>query len=270
MIARSAPGILGRVESLTFYRLLASLAAGGLFAVAVVPSGEVALGFFRFSGLLYAGLVAAALAAAPGLLPPSAGTVLLGAAGLFALLAAVAPARVGMPCRRRAFDLAAFAGLAGAGLDGLAAARAAGHAPALGIAAALLSALLLGSALSAMVLGHWYLVMPRLAPDPLVRLTRLYAASAVLRAAIIAAALALVYAAGGRTFDRFLEGAGFFLYPRVLFGIVGPLVLAAMAVPTARARDTQPATGMLYVACVLVLVGEGIGHYLAVRTGVPL
>ena len=49
-----------------------------------------------------------------------------------------------------------------------------------------------------------------------------------------------------------------------------PAVLAPMALPTVRVRDTQPATGMLYVACVLVLVGEGIAHYLGLKTGVPI
>ena len=57
---------------------------------------------------------------------------------------------------------------------------------------------------------------------------------------------------------------------RVLFGLLAPGMLALMALPAVRVRDTQPATGMLYVACVLVLVGEGIAQYLGVRTGVPI
>ena len=121
-----------------------------------------------------------------------------------------------------------------------------------------------------MTLGHWYLVMPRLTPTPLMRLTWLYAGSVVLRAGAVLFAITALYLWGGRAFDRFAEGAGLLIWPRVLFGIFVPMLLALMALPTVKNRDTQPATGMLYVACVLVLVGEGLGLYLAALTGVPV
>jgi hypothetical protein len=86
----------------------------------------------------------------------------------------------------------------------------------------------------------------------------------------VAAAFALLYLTGGRALDRFMDGAGFLIWPRILFGLLGPLFLAGMTLPTVKVRDTQPATGMLYVACVLVLVGEGIAQYLGALTGVPV
>lgn len=240
----------------TLSALLSCLSAGGLFATAAVPPRGVSRGYFRFSTGMYAALVLAAIAARrPGPVRPGEVALAL-AAALAAAHAAAFPARA----------LVAAAAAAGAAGVALAAAPAGAGA----IVAALLSALVLGSAVSAMTLGHWYLVMPRLAPDPLRRLARLYAASIVLRAVALAGALALVRLAGGRALDRFLDGAGLFFWPRILFGILGPLFLAAMVLPAVRDRDTQPATGMLYVACVLVLVGEGIAHYLRAVTGVPV
>jgi hypothetical protein len=121
-----------------------------------------------------------------------------------------------------------------------------------------------------MTLGHWYLTMPRLSAAPLLRLARLYALSVLLRLAAVVCTLVGLYLWGGRAFDRFFDAAGLLIWPRLLFGIVVPALLALMVLPTVRVRDTQPATGMLYVACVLVLVGEGLGLYLATVTGVPV
>jgi hypothetical protein len=243
----------------TLQSLLFCLAAGGIAALAVVPPEGISRGFFRFTAGTYAALIVAALAARrPGEVRAYEGAI--AASALLAGLYAAAP-RMGR---------AALALSAAAGAGGLAAATLGSDGGAAALVAALLSAMLLGSAVTAMTLGHWYLVMPRLAPDPLLRLARLYAASIVLRTCAFAAALAILSIAGGRALDRFLDGAGLFLFPRVLFGILAPLALAATILPAVRARDTQPATGMLYVACVLVLVGEGIAHYLRAVTGVAV
>lgn len=251
--------------SLTFFRLLSYLAAGGFVALALVPRGEVSRGFFRFSAALYAGLMAAAalgLGATGGEVRPWL-FLFAPAATLGAIYATLFPGRA-------LIVAAAAAGAAATAVDGLLPLQK--HYPTgfLQIAGAETSALLLGSAITAMVLGHWYLVMPALPPDPLVRLTRLYAGSVLLRCATVAAAFGILYAAEGRALDRFLDGAGLMIWPRLLFGLVAPGVLALMALPTVRVRDTQPATGMLYVACVLVLVGEGIAIHLGLRTGVPI
>jgi hypothetical protein len=257
---RGFAGILPRVgSSITFFRLLACLAAGGLAATALVPSRGVSRGFFKFAAMLYAALIAAAFAAG-GPAVPVAARGALGLAAVFALAPLRWHGRGMQAALAVAAGLAAGAVVAGPAIAG----------GALGVAAVLLSAALLGSAFSAMILGHWYLVMPLLPPDPLLRLTRLFAGSVVARLAAVIAAFAALHSAGGRDLDRFLDRAGMLIWPRLLFGLGGPLVLAAMALPTVKQRDTQPATGMLYVACVLVLVGEGIAQYLGALTGVPV
>lgn len=57
---------------------------------------------------------------------------------------------------------------------------------------------------------------------------------------------------------------------RLLWGIVAPWILALMIRSTLRTRSTQSATGILYAACVLVLIGEGSALYLRATLGWPL
>ena len=49
---------------------------------------------------------------------------------------------------------------------------------------------------------------------------------------------------------------------RLIWGIVAPWVLALMVRDTVSRRATQAATGILYAACVMVLVGEAVALYI--------
>lgn len=49
---------------------------------------------------------------------------------------------------------------------------------------------------------------------------------------------------------------------RLIWGIIAPWVLALMVRDTVRRRATQSATGILYAACVMVLVGEAVALYI--------
>jgi hypothetical protein len=99
------------------------------------------------------------------------------------------------------------------------------------LAAALVSsALLLGWSLVTMLLGHWYLVSPKL------------------------------------TFRHLVV----FFWFRILWGLAIPLALAVMSLHCARHRSNQSATGILYVLVVGTLIGEITAFYLTVTTGVPV
>lgn len=63
---------------------------------------------------------------------------------------------------------------------------------------------------------------------------------------------------------------GMFLWQRLLFRLVAPLVLALLPRETARIRSTQSATGILYVDLFTVIVGEVLAKYLLLSTRVPL
>jgi len=137
----------------------------------------------------------------------------------------------------------------------------------------LTSILLLGAAASAMILGHFYLVVLDLPITALRRLTVLLVVGLVLRAAVVAWALAgtpegladaRLIAAGLWSPD------GIFVWMRILFGLAGPLSLVWFIWKTVEIRSTQSATGILYVQLFLVLSGELLAKYLRVAAGFPL
>ncbi len=57
---------------------------------------------------------------------------------------------------------------------------------------------------------------------------------------------------------------------RSLMGLAAPLMLSVLIWQTVKMRSTQSATGLLYVALILVLFGELVSQFLLVRTGYPL
>ncbi len=138
------------------------------------------------------------------------------------------------------------------------------------------SALLLGWSLITMLLGHWYLVSPRLTFRHLVVFCQVLLALVLVRLVLVGGAL---WAAS--SVDVFVEphpwrlltgfeGEGMFLWFRLLWGLAMPLLLALMSLHCARNRSNQSATGILYVLVVGALVGETTALYLTLTTGVPI
>ena len=143
------------------------------------------------------------------------------------------------------------------------------------LASFLSSAALLGGACTAMILGHWYLVLPSMEISLLKRVVKFHIGSAVVRivvvGAVIAAALASWESPSGAGFDRYLVSIeAVFLWQRVLFGLAGPVVLAWLTWETAKIQSTQSATGILYVDFFTVIVGEVLAKYLLVVQRMPL
>jgi hypothetical protein len=156
---------------------------------------------------------------------------------------------------------------------GLAAALAAAHGP-LMTAAALTSGLLVGAAASAMILGHYYLIVLDLPITALRRLTVLLIVALGLRAVVVGFALVGPVHAGYEEARLVMSGLwsndGIFVWMRLLFGIAGPLSLVWFIWKTVEIRSTQSATGILYVQLFLVLAGELLATYLRVAAGLPL
>lgn len=57
---------------------------------------------------------------------------------------------------------------------------------------------------------------------------------------------------------------------RVIWGVIAPWVLALMINKTVNMRSTQSATGILYAACVMVLIAEATALYLGQVLGINL
>lgn len=135
-------------------------------------------------------------------------------------------------------------------------------------AAFLAAALLGGSALSGMLLGHWYLVSPNMSFRPLrLSIYTVFAAVAV-ECAVIGVALL----DGGAGRQRILSGDQSFLFWLLVVGS-GVLFTAAVNGFTlyfARIRANQPATAMLYVLIISVVMGLVPAHMLLLLTGVAV
>jgi len=122
----------------------------------------------------------------------------------------------------------------------------------------LLSGLVVGLTVHAMLLGHWYLNAPGMRVDALRRLIdwalSAWAAQVALTAAEAILAGGLV---PGRGSEAGIDSATLALVSlRWLAGLVGLPILLWMSRKTLDIPNTQSATGILYVACIAAIVGE--------------
>ena len=150
-----------------------------------------------------------------------------------------------------------------------------GPSAALTVASFLSSAALLGGACTAMILGHWYLVLPSMDVSLLQSIVKFHIWSTVLRIGVVVVviwvALMTWETPSGAGYARYVWSIdGVFLWQRVLFGLLGPAVLAYLTWETAKIRSTQSATGILYVDFFTVIVGEVLAKYLLLSTRVPV
>jgi protein NrfD len=146
---------------------------------------------------------------------------------------------------------------------------------ALTVASFLSSAALLGFACTAMILGHWYLVIPSMQVSYLQSIVKVHIVSMIVRVVVVGAAVFLAIVTWqpglGPSFKHYIvSAAGIFFWQRVLFGLVGPAILSYLTWETAKIQSTQSATGILYVDFFTVVVGEVLAKYLLLATRVPV
>jgi hypothetical protein len=110
-------------------------------------------------------------------------------------------------------------------------------------------ALATGGVFAAMILGHWYLVTPKLPEQPLVVISR--ALLAVVAAQVVLftvwTGLGIGPGASGGPFAALFGDWALFVWLRLLVGLVFPLVVSWAAVQVARTRSMESATGLLYI-----------------------
>jgi hypothetical protein len=248
-------------ESLAFinWTVLTGLAIGSFGAVALGRlRTDATRGYLAFTGVVAVLLGLLAIAsdgALPGAAPGSPVTIDgswdEARRAAMAAFCGLAIAYVVAIMRGRRAPLLAGAGLA-AGAAVLALASIAWGGGALGTILLAVQLVTLTAALggvwAAMVLGHWYLVTPKLAEAPLVRFARALSL-------IVAAQLVLFVAwiglgagpAGVPGFGSLVGTWALFVWLRLLIGLVFPLVVSWAAIQTARSRSMESATGLLYI-----------------------
>ncbi len=266
------------------YLVFSQLAVGGLLSMLVVPL-EAGKRFFRFCTLacLVFLLVALRVGPFPILTPLADGATdstlprrLLLASALLALIYLLAVVAERIKPQKPLLAAAGLTGAAGLLSDGyLACAYCSPFAAGVFTAASYLtSALFLGSVIFAMILGHWYLVVPALHIRPLRTLTRLMLGATLAKTMLTALTLYVFWVDGDiqirETLRSFLGLGGLFLWVRVLFGLIGPLIVCFMVWQTVKIHSTQSATGLLYVATIFVLIGECVSGYIFYTTTIPV
>ncbi|MEP7306504.1 MAG: hypothetical protein ABJA98_13390 [Acidobacteriota bacterium] len=262
---------------MVLFLFLTHLGLGIIFTLALV-SREAGVKFFRFNAGMAAIFIAVAFALRPSDLSPSAAAV----TGLVALavaeaatviywasvgrgLASIRPALVTVACGGGLVALIAQA-ITTTGTPGSAV---------LTIASFLSSAALLGGASTAMILGHWYLILPSMQVSHLQSIVKVHIASLVVRVAVVLAAVIVAIETwqpgAGPSFRHYIFSVGgIFFWQRVLFGLGGPALLSYLTWETAKIRSTQSATGILYVDFFAVIVGEVLAKYLLLATRVAV
>jgi hypothetical protein len=262
---------------MVLFLFLSHLAIGIVFTLVFV-SREAGVKFFRFN----AGTAALLMVAAFAFRPPEASAGLAGKAALGALavfeaalvlywftvgrvLAKVRPLIVGAGVVAGAVALVAQAMASASGFA----------AQVMTMLSFFSSAFLLGGACTAMILGHWYLVIPSLQVSHLQSIVKVHMVSMVVRVAVVGAVIAFAIVSWepglGPNFSRYIFSiAGIFFWQRMLFGLAGPAVLSYLTWETAKIRSTQSATGILYVDFFTVVVGEVLAKYLLLATRVPV
>ncbi len=262
--------------------VLLEVAAGTTVAAyAVDLVGKVGRGFVGTTSLICAGVMALDLLL-EALLP--SGTALLGAplppgaqGSLFhwsiaftvALLAYAFFCAVMTDVARRVVGVIAI------GFGAMAIAKAAAaFGPSLGgvgtaIVAFVPAALVSGSALAGMLLGHWYLVAPNLSFRPLRRAIDIVFIAVALQAAVIV--LVILTSASTVRGELLWSGDAVPFWLLVVgSGIVFTTGVALLTRHFARIRANQPATAMLYVLIISVVMGVVPAHLLFFVTGAPI
>jgi hypothetical protein len=111
----------------------------------------------------------------------------------------------------------------------------------------------IGGVFGAMILGHWYLVTPKLPEAPLVLVSRLllYVLAALTALFVVFAATGMGVPGsdpgGSGPFAILVGPWALFAWLRLIVGLAFPLVVSWMALQTARTRSMESATGLLYI-----------------------
>lgn len=135
------------------------------------------------------------------------------------------------------------------------------------------SMLLLGISNFAMILGHYYLVVPKLSFEPLFYCLYIFWTVIFIK---ILSSLSLVFSTAKPYLEEgTLLGDGYmynmlFVSMRYLWGYAAPLILSFFTFRLCKLRSNQSATGVLYIVEFFVIVGELISVYLMAKHGLPL
>lgn len=255
------------VQSLPYvaWVLLATLAFGSFaFVVLTRQLTDVTRGYLGFTAFCSGLLALLALMADWGLTPPTDLVIQPAVPALVTLrevgLAAFAVTALVYPfiARQRSALILALTGGAAAVLALGAAAFGWAPTPPDGVPLLVqltVLSLATGGSLAAIVLGHWYLVTPKISERPLVLQARLLLAIVGMQTLLFIVWTTLGGGPGQGAFVAFSGNALLLVVLRLLVSLLFPLVLTWMAWRTALTRSMESATGLLYINLAAVMAG---------------
>jgi hypothetical protein len=270
-----------------FLLVFAQLYVGGLLALSIPPFHGIERGFYKSTGAVYvsAGLLALAgrlalLARPPSGAAPPPGALVELVLWAGSLLAAVLYLRSlwgdRYRLRARSYVAAWMSGVAAlcVGAQSFRLGPPASIETILYPASFIVSALLLGSVATGMLLGHWYLIDRSLSIDPFRRLFKFFTVMLAIQAGLLLLSAGLLRLGGAAesvlALTRLLHDHSALLASRLLLSPLAAAGLAWMISKTLQIPQTMAATGLFYIAILSVLVGELMGRFILFRTSLPL
>lgn len=132
-----------------------------------------------------------------------------------------------------------------------------------------------GITVGGMLLGHWYLTTPTMSTTPLNRVNLFLGYAAGDRLILGAIALGLYWPFGEEGTSAIASTKWNSLHTMWLMlewtgGILGPLAVAIMVAKILKYKNTQSATGVLFVGVILAFIGEMTGALLRRELQLPL
>ncbi|MFT4569152.1 MAG: hypothetical protein ACI8TX_002040 [Hyphomicrobiaceae bacterium] len=263
--------------------VFAKIAVGGLLSLSIPPFAQMERGFYKSTAAVY---LLAAIATAGGELTLASGTGPFSPSGieitLWSAFAAVfAVYWVSLYVKRPRLRALSYPAALVVGLVALATSAwqlapqvstpLAGLIPTVW---AFAGAAVLGAGASGMLLGHWYLIDTGLDLAPLLRMTRFYRRALIWQIGAVTGCVAAAWLLPGQAWSSGFDSVTELLPAWLVVGritgwglavMLGALISRTLAIP-----QTMAATGLFYIAALVVCVGEIIAHWLMFRTGLFL
>jgi hypothetical protein len=106
-----------------------------------------------------------------------------------------------------------------------------------------------------MILGHWYLVTPKLSTGPALRLARGLTGVVALQLALFVAWVGTGIGTGQEPLAPLTGPWALFVWLRLIVSLAFPLVVSWAALQTVKTRSMESATGLLYINVGLIAAG---------------
>ena len=124
-----------------------------------------------------------------------------------------------------------------------------------------------GGVFAAMILGHWYLVTPKLGERPLVVISAALFWVLVAQLVLFLLLAAAGSGGGGAPFSALFGSWALYVWLWLAIGLIFPLAVTRAAMHTARTRSMESATGLLYIDVGALAAGTILAAGLAFGAG---